>query len=94
MLKDSIAVEYINDYKLCIKFDDGVEGVIDVVTLVEFKGVFQPLSNSDCFARVAVNSEIGTICWPNNADLDADMLYCEVKGEPLPVFAIAGTLKR
>lgn len=89
MLKDIIAVEYIHDYKLRIKFEDGVEGVIDVATLVEFKGIFRPLSDPGYFAQVAVNPEIGTICWPNDADLDPDVLYSEVTGEPLPILRIA-----
>lgn len=72
-----------------IRFEDGVEGVIDVAALVAFKGVFAPLTDPDYFAQVAVNPEIGTICWPNDADLDPDVLYSEVTGEPLPVFAIA-----
>lgn len=89
MLKDIIAVEYVNDYKLRIKFEDCVEGVVDVATLVAFKGVFAPLANRNYFAQVAVNPEIGTICWPNDADLDPDVLYSEVTGEPLPVLEIA-----
>ncbi len=89
MLKDIIAVKYVRDYKLRIKFEDGVEGVIDVATLVEFKGVFKPLFNPDYFARVAVNPEIGTICWPNGADLDPDVLYSEVTGEPIPILETA-----
>jgi hypothetical protein len=89
MLKDITAVKYVRDYKLRIKFEDGVEGVIDVATLVEFKGVFAPLVDPHYFAQVAVNPEIGTICWPNDADLDPDVLYSEVTGEPLPILEIA-----
>lgn len=35
------------------------------------------------FARVRVDPELGTIAWPNGADLDPDVLYAEVTGQPL-----------
>jgi hypothetical protein len=36
------------------------------------------------FAAVRVDPELGTICWPNGADLDPDVLYALVRGEPAP----------
>ncbi|MEW5867932.1 MAG: hypothetical protein AB1894_01545 [Chloroflexota bacterium] len=33
-----------------------------------------------------MHPELGTICWPNGADLDADVLYAIVAGEPAPSF--------
>ena len=89
MLKDIIDVKHVNDYKLRIRFEDGIEGVIDVATLIEFRGVFAPLVDPHYFAQVAVNSEIGTICWPNDADLDPDVLYSKVTGEPISILEIA-----
>lgn len=32
------------------------------------------------FARVAVDSEAGTIVWPNGADIDPDVLYAAAHG--------------
>lgn len=89
MLKDIIDVKHVNGYKLRIKFEDGIEGVIDVATLIEFRGVFAPLVDPNYFSQVAVNSEIGTICWPNDADLDPDVLYSKVTGEPLSILETA-----
>lgn len=36
--------------------------------------VFEPVRNREYFARVAVNSEIGTIAWPNGADFAPEFL--------------------
>ncbi|MEX2139350.1 MAG: DUF2442 domain-containing protein [Pirellulales bacterium] len=75
MLKDIVAVRPVGDFRLFIQFEDGLEGTIDIGELVSFQGVFEPLKNLDEFARVYVNSELGSIEWPNGADLDPDVLY-------------------
>jgi hypothetical protein len=38
---------------------------------------------------VTVTPDVGTICWPNGADLDPDVLYALVTGESLPSFTEA-----
>jgi hypothetical protein len=42
---------------------------------IDFFVVFPALSDPDYFATVQVDPEIGTIGWPNGADLDPDVLY-------------------
>jgi len=37
------------------------------------------------FAEVRVDPDLGTICWPNGADLAPDMLYAKITGRSLPV---------
>ena len=49
--------------------------------------IFEPLNDDAFFAQVRVNPETGTIEWPNGADLDPDVLYSKISGEPLPDFA-------
>jgi len=89
MPRDVVFVEPFGDYRLRIRFDDGVEGVIDVEQLVEFTGVFEPLRDPAFFAKVKVHPELGTICWSNDADLDSDVLYAKVTGRPVPAFTSA-----
>ncbi len=85
MLKDIVSVQPLDGYQLRLRFEDGIEGTIDLAQIVRFEGVFAPLKNRDYFLQVRVNSELGTICWSNDADLDPDVLYSLITGEALPV---------
>ena len=84
MLKDIVAVQPLEDYRLHLRFEDGAEGVVDVRQLVCFGGVFAFLSDPKEFASVQVNPDLGTIFWPCGADLDPDVLYALVTGQPIP----------
>jgi len=92
MLKDIVQVEPLGGYRLHLRFEDGVEGSVDVAELIEFTGVFAPLRDRDTFLQVRVNPDLGTICWPNGADLDPDVLYARVTGEPIVVPELEATL--
>jgi hypothetical protein len=48
---------------------------VDVAGLVEFQGVFAPLRDKAYFDQVRVDPDLGTVVWPNSADLDPDVLY-------------------
>ena len=89
MLKDIVCVELLSDFRLHLEFEDGIAGDVDVAALVPFEGVFEPLRDKTFFDRVRVDKDSGTIVWPNGADLDPDVLYALVSGEPLPNFAAA-----
>ena len=52
---------------------------------MRFTGVFAPLADEAEFARVRVDPELGTVVWPGGADLDPDVLYAAVTGEPIQV---------
>jgi Protein of unknown function (DUF2442) len=84
MLKDVVEVEALGGYRLRLRFEDGVEGAVDVSKVVPFEGVFAPLCDPAEFAAVRINPELGTICWPSGADLDPDVLYALVQGQPVP----------
>jgi hypothetical protein len=87
MLKDITHVQPLENHRLRLRFEDGVEGSVDVATLVKFTGVFNPLRDREYFLRVRVNPDLGTICWPNGADLDPDVLYADITGQPLMLAA-------
>jgi hypothetical protein len=80
VLKDIVEVEPLEGYRLFVRFEDGVQGVVDVSDLVRFEGVFAPLEDLDQFRQASVNPELGVVCWPNGADLDPDVLYAHLTG--------------
>ncbi|MBD2425811.1 DUF2442 domain-containing protein [Phormidium sp. FACHB-1136] len=88
MLLDIIAVYPLDGHKLHLTFEDNVEGIVDIANIIEFTGIFEPLVNPTYFAQVAVNPDLGTISWPNGADLDPDVLYSVVTDQPLPSYTI------
>jgi hypothetical protein len=84
MLKDIVQVQVTGNQRLRLKFEDGTEGEIDVAALVGFEGIFAPLRDPKLFAAVELDQELGTIRWPNGADLDPDVLYAMISGQPMP----------
>ena len=86
MLKDIVEAHVLEGYRVHLRFEDGVEGDVDLGRLIRFEGVFALLRDPKEFARLTVNMEIGTICWPNGADLDPDVLYAQISGQPIPTF--------
>lgn len=84
MLKDVVQVKPLDGYRLYLRFEDGREGEVDIAQLIEFRGVFAPLREKPVFNQVRVDADLGTIVWPGGGDLDPDVLYAQVTGEPLP----------
>jgi hypothetical protein len=68
-------VEPLDGFMLRLRFNDGSERVVDLAE--ELWGpVFEPLkADPDLFRQVRVDEEIGTIVWPNGADMDPDVLH-------------------
>ena len=75
MIVDVTKVEVLEPYRLRLEFDDGTSGEVDIAEHVRFRGVFAPLRNPDAFRQVRVDPELGTIVWPNGADIDPFVLH-------------------
>ena len=75
MLKDIVSASPLDGYRLSIRYEDGVEGIVDLGAIIGFRGVFAPLKDPAYFSQVRVDPELGTVSWPNGADLDPDVLY-------------------
>ncbi len=84
MLTDIVEVKPLGGYRLFLRFDDGAAGEIDLDSIMRFEGVFAPLRDQAVFSQVRVNAELGTIVWPNGADLCADVLHAKITGRELP----------
>ena len=83
MLRDVVAAQPTGEHRLYLTFDDGASGEIDVAEIVEFVGLFAELRDPQKFSQVRVDSDLGTVCWPNGADLDPQVLYSRVTGQPI-----------
>jgi hypothetical protein len=68
-------VEPLDGFSLWLRFNDGAERVVDLAD--ELWGpVFEPLkADPALFRQVRVDEEMGTIVWPNGADMDPDVLH-------------------
>ena len=69
------AVEPLEAFALRVTFTDGTTRDIDVERFLRGP-VFEPLrQDRRLFEAVAVDTELGTVVWPNGADIDPDVLY-------------------
>ena len=80
MLKDIVEARPLGRHRLHLRFEDGIEGEVDIATMLDFTGILAPLADPIYFAQVTTNPETGIIIWPNSADLDPDVLYAAVTG--------------
>jgi hypothetical protein len=70
-----IDVEPLDGFQLRLRFSDETERIVDLEP--ELWGpVFEPLkADIALFRKVRVDAELGTIVWPNRADMDPDVLH-------------------
>lgn len=67
-------VTALKGYSVRLTFTDGSRKDVDLAPYL--KGpVFEPLRDPAKFREVAVDPELGTIVWPNGADICPDVLY-------------------
>jgi hypothetical protein len=71
-------VERLGEYRLRLTFNDAIVGDIDLAA--ELWGeMFEPLRDIAQFNQVRVDPELGTLVWPNGADLDPEGLHDAVR---------------
>ena len=59
---------------LRITFTNGEQRDIDVSRYIDAGGIFERIHDDPAFFR-QVRVELGTVAWPNGADIDPDVLY-------------------
>ncbi len=83
-LFDVTRVQALPNRNLELTFENGFHGIVEMDRIVKsYTGVFAPLLQDDYFKQVTVNAELGTIVWPNGADLCPDVLYSQATGIPV-----------
>ena len=69
-----VDAKVIPPYTLEVTFDDGMRRRVDIEPVLNGP-VFEPLHDPSYFAQVVVDAELGTVTWPNGADLAPEFLY-------------------
>ena len=72
------SVEPLPNYRLSLRFTDGLEGTVSLCHLIGH-GVFSQLADPAEFQRVFVNPATQTVAWPNDIDICPDTLYEEAQ---------------
>jgi hypothetical protein len=81
------SVEWLGGHRLRLGFHNGDVGEVDLSKYLRFDGVFEPLGDPAFVAKVRVDAESGTVCWPGGVDLDPVVLHHRATGKPLPDWA-------
>jgi hypothetical protein len=75
-------VAVIGDYRLRLLFEDGTVGDVSFEAR-EWTGVFEPFRDPAVFADVYVDTQFGTLAWPNGLDMAPEPLYHEARRNPI-----------
>lgn len=73
-----VAIEARSDYRLWVRFDDGVEGGIDLSHRAG-RGVFAIWDELGVFETARITPH-RTIRWSDDAEICADAIYLEITG--------------
>ncbi len=78
MLPKLREAKYQVDYRVWLKFADGVEGEVDLKN--ELWGeMFLPLKDKGFFADLVLDEDLETIVWQNGADFAPEFLYQQLR---------------
>jgi hypothetical protein len=76
-------VEVLEGFTVRLGLSDGSEKTVDLTPYLHGP-IFEPLGRDPAlFRQVTVDEELGTIVWPNGADIDPDVLILDRVPEAL-----------
>jgi hypothetical protein len=78
------SVDVLAHYRLRLGFSDGSSRDVDLTDMLRGP-VFEPLADPTFFAQVSVDEDLGTVVWPNGADLDPLVLHGDFEPAPRTV---------
>jgi len=67
--------KYIDSYKVWLKFNDGIEGIVDLESTItnDRRDIFRQLHDRQHFMKFKVEAD--TLVWENGLDLAPEYLY-------------------
>jgi hypothetical protein len=75
LVVDVTRVEVISGRTVHLWFSDGSERKVDLTPFLWGPAFEQLAEDHHAFNQVFIDSSIGTIAWPNGADIDPDVLH-------------------
>jgi hypothetical protein len=73
-MSDPIFIKPIDEFKILVKYSDGLEGKFDCRNLLKKDG-FEVLTNKDIFNKVYIDKDSKDICWTENLSMCKNALY-------------------
>lgn len=78
-MRKPIEVRALQDYKIWLRYDDGVEGEVDLSRYAG-KGVFALWNDYEAFEKVHIG-EADQIAWSDEIDMCPDSMYMQLTGK-------------
>ena len=75
-----VAFEVLDNYRVRLRFDDGVEGEAEFSAHVG-NGVFAAWTDYGFFRQASIGERGRTLTWPGELDFCADALWLQVTGK-------------
>jgi hypothetical protein len=75
---DVIEARALGGHTVWLRFRDGAEGEVDLSNVLNGP-IFEPLRDELRFRELSVNAELGTIVWPNGADVAPEYLHAQLQ---------------
>ena len=83
-MKDIVETRPLEGYQLYLRFEDGVEGVVDISQHIAFAGVFEPLRDRTYFEQVRVDADAEqSVCRELQVPAYPTLLFLSPRGVPL-----------
>ena len=73
-IHEVVGAKSLHDYVVEFVFDDLTRGSVNLRPFLG-RGVFRSLLDKKKFKQFKVDAELGTLCWPNGADIAPETLY-------------------
>ena len=73
MVRVTVALP-LDAYNVQLTFTNGEQRIVDLEPFLRGP-IFEPLHDLEAFKELTVDPVLGTITWPNGADIDPDVLY-------------------
>jgi hypothetical protein len=78
------SVQPLDDLVVRLSFTDGTTGQLDLSPFLRGPIFDRIREDPKFFRQVEVDEELGTIVWPNGADVDPDVLWSAITGNAHP----------